>query len=92
MSPVLNTAHCTRRVSWRKQGPPTLHACACMAWCTCRPGWRALLPTRDSLQLLVRTKDLLMANFWAILVVYACKDAFAFLLHRVSQRATNLGE
>lgn len=52
----------------------------------------AWLPLRQSWQLLATTAQLLFANLWAIVALYAFRDAAAFVLHRVSQRLTNHSE
>ncbi|KAJ9510284.1 hypothetical protein QJQ45_015752 [Haematococcus lacustris] len=51
----------------------------------------SLLPPALSLHLMQRAGDLLRAHFVPVLLVYALKDLGCFLLHRASQRATNLG-
>ncbi len=59
-----------------------------------RKGWRLLrlLPPRSSLRLLSSSVQLLRSHFWAVVIVYLVKDGLAFLVHRFSQRLTNMGE
>jgi len=59
--------------------------------CTCRRDWRALLPTKTSLDLVKLNWSLLAKSFWAVIVVFAARDAVAFVLHRISHRMTNAG-
>lgn len=55
---------------------------------------RLLLPPilrpRSAVRVLVRATQLLRTHLWPILAVYALKDLLSFLLHRISQRLTNL--
>lgn len=52
----------------------------------------SLLPKRESIQLLQLNWRLLLVSFWAVIIIFSCRDALAFVLHRASQRLTNLGE
>ncbi|KAG1673260.1 hypothetical protein FOA52_002540 [Chlamydomonas sp. UWO 241] len=49
----------------------------------------ALLPPREAIGLMQQTWQLLCANFWPVIVIYALKDTAAFLLHRLGHRITN---
>ena len=53
-------------------------------------GFRA--SARAAWEILGQAVDLLRRNLWAILIIYAAKDMLSFMLHRLLQRATNLGE
>ena len=53
-------------------------------------GWQ-LLPPASALSLLTEAATLLRNYFWPVVIVYLTKDFFSFLLHRLSQRLTNLG-
>jgi hypothetical protein len=44
------------------------------------------------MQLLQVAAQTLKAHFLPVVIVYALKDLASFILHRLSQRATNLGE
>ncbi len=65
---------------------------ACTLACICRAPWRVVLPQWDCWRLLAGGWRMLVANLWALVIIYAARDALAFVLHRASQRLTNLGE
>lgn len=48
-------------------------------------------PRTTAVRLLRRVVGLLREHFAAVMLLYAVKDAAAFLLHRVTQRLTNHG-
>lgn len=56
-----------------------------------RPLW-GFLPPPEALTLLQSASTLLKSCFWPIVIIYAVKDLLSFVLHRASQRLTNLGE
>lgn len=55
-------------------------------------GFRAWLPTPTSWLLLKQVFAMVKSNLWPILIIFAAKDGLSFLLHRSSQRLTNIGE
>ena len=53
------------------------------------PSPRDLLPTRGAWPALRRAAELALANAWALAALGVARDSVTFLLHRLSQRATN---
>ena len=51
-----------------------------------------LIPPPAARALLLSTWVMLRSCFWPVILIYAAKDAAAFLLHRIGHRLTNLGE
>lgn len=53
--------------------------------------WRSWVPSPESAALLAACWRLLRANLAAVVIIHAAKEALVFMLHRVTQRATNAG-
>ncbi|GAX80848.1 hypothetical protein CEUSTIGMA_g8283.t1 [Chlamydomonas eustigma] len=53
--------------------------------------WDRILPPIAAKDMLTSTWSMLQSCFWPILLIYALKDAAAFVLHRMGHRLTNLG-